>query len=281
MLDTNLAAPSTQKYPAVVEVLPGHDPDHGARCRLYHRDGWCDAWTWLALDPTPHAPLRWGIVTTLEIGQRAEDLLLVDLREDVEPPLSDLLPEQLCPIPCVVRQTTRLIDGLRSAHLRQFMTQALLQLDALHGYWTSPASRRDHHAYPGGLAQHSLEVATLVASADPTLLDDRELGIVFALLHDFGKIWCYDRIAFDRVSPREHEGHGLQRLEPDLRYLTHRDPQLGAQMRELLGGPRAPRDHKYPLAIGRVVRAFDQKSCEKTRKVLAESRATFECSIPF
>lgn len=162
------------------------------------------------------------------------------------------------------------------APLRYCVTRDLLQQDVLHGYWNSPASRRDHHAYPGGLAQHSLEVATMLASASGLPQEDRELGIVFALLHDFGKIWCYDPTAFDTVDPRKHEAYGLSRLDFDLIYLTRQDPRLGALMRELLGGPRAPREGKYPLAIGRIVRSFDQMSCEKTRRAARELCATLD-----
>lgn len=281
MFDTNANAPATVQFPAVVEVLRGHDPNLGVRCRLYHRHGWCDAWTWLDLDTAPPSALHWGSVTTMEIGQGPNDQLLLGLRENADQPLSALLPDCLCPIPGVVRQTATLIDGLRSKPLRRFVTRALLSHDVLHGYWQSPASRRDHHAYPGGLAEHSLEVATMLASASGLPAEDLELGIVFALLHDFGKIWCYDPIAFDPVNPREHESHGLARLEFDLIYLCRQDERLGALMRELLGGPRAPRESKYPLAIGRIVRSFDQMSCEKTRRVVAESRATLDWDIPF
>ena len=281
MLNQTTAAHPTLRFPAVVEVLPDRSPDHGLRCRLYHQDGCCEAWTWLALDTAPPAALHWGTVITMEIGQHPDDLLLLGLREDVEPTLSSLLPEHLCPIPGVLRQTTRLIDNLRNVPLRRFVTRALLNQDTLRGYWASPASRRDHHAYPGGLAEHSLEVATMLATASGLLEEDRELGIVFALLHDFGKIWCYDPISFDPVDPREHEAHGLAQLEFDLLYLSRQEPRLGALMHELLGGPRAPRDSKYPLAIGRIVRSFDQMSCEKTRKVSPESRATLDWDVPF
>jgi hypothetical protein len=281
MLNSIIAGPTTLQFPAVVEVIANRDPDHGLRCRLYHQDGCCEAWTWLSLDTAPSAALHWGTVTTMEIGQHPEDRVLLGLRECVDLPLSSLLPQSLCPIPGVLRQATRLVDRLCSAPLRRFVTGALLGRDTLHGYWTSPASRRDHHAYPGGLAEHSLEVATMLATASGLREEDRELGIVFALLHDFGKIWCYDPIAFDPVDARAHEAHGLAQLEYELARLCQQDKRLGALMRELLGGPRAPRENKYPLAIGRVVRSFDQMSCEKTRKVSAESRATLDWDVPF
>jgi hypothetical protein len=273
MNDPKYIAPETYRFPAIVEMLPGYDPNHGVRCRLYHEHGCVDAWTWLSLDPTPNL-LHWGWVSTMDIGSAYNDLLLLGLRENHDQPLSNLLPEILCPINGVVRQVSALIDGLRNKPLRRFMTRALLNQEALHGYWTSPASRRDHHAYPGGLAEHSLEVATMLATSTGLPEEDRELGIVFALLHDYGKIWCYDPIAFDPVNPREHEAHGLAKLEFDLLYLRRDNARLGDLMVELLGGARAPREGRYPLAIGRIVRSFDQMSCEKTRRTLTKSPTT-------
>jgi hypothetical protein len=282
MLTPTTSAPATLEFPATVEVLPGQNPHYGLRCRLYHRDGWCDAWTWLPLPPAPSGALRTGVVTTLDIGQDPNDLLLLGLREDANTSLSSLLPETLCPLSGVLRQITRMIDGLCNPPLQEFMSHALLLNSVvLHGYWNSPASRRDHHAYPGGLAEHSLEVATMLATASGLPEQDRALGIVFALLHDYGKIWCYDPLAFDPVDPRQHEAHGLAQLAPALRRLHEQDAWLGARLQELLGGRRAPRENKYPLAIGRIVRSFDQMSCEKTRKVVAESRATSDWDIPF
>lgn len=281
MFDPNANAPATLQFPAIVDVFSGSNPDHGLRCRIYHREGWCDAWTWLPLDTLPPTALSWGIVTTMEVGHRTDDLLLLGLREVPDQPLSTLLPDSLCPIPGVVRQTAALIDNLGNTPLRRFVTRALLHQDTLHGYWNSPASRRDHHAYPGGLAEHSLEVATMLATTSGLPDEDRELGIVFALLHDYGKIWCYDLARFDPIDPRDHEAHGLTQLEFDLITLRHHDEWLGALMQELLGGPRALREGRYPLAIGRIVRSFDQMSCEKTRKALGESRATSGRVIPF
>lgn len=281
MFNPSLAAPPTLKFSAVVEVLQNHDPDLGVRCRLFHKDGWYDAWTWHSLDTAYTSPLRRGIATTLEMGQNPEDVVLLGFTEELKPLISTVLPDALCPIEGVVRQTTALIDGLQIAPLRDFVARALLRRDVLHGYWTSPASRRDHHAYPGGLAHHSLEVATMMASAAGLLDVDRELGIAFALLHDYGKIWCYGPRNPAVVPSREHEAYGLAQLEENLDVLTWEEPTLGSQMRELLGGPRAARTGSYPLAIGKIVRSFDQMSCEMTRKsgTAASSLSTWD--VPF
>lgn len=270
MIDLKLGAPDTNRFPAVVEVLPGYDPNFGVRCRLYHQDGCLEAWTWLSLNPIPNV-LYWGWVSTMDIGQWFNDVVLLGLRQNEDQPLLDLLPENLCPIRGVVRQISALVDGLQNKPLRRFMTRALLNQEALHGYWTSPASRRDHHAYPGGLAEHSLEVATMLATSSGLPDEDRELGIVFALLHDYGKIRCYDPVAFDPIDSSKHEAEGLAALEVDLLYLRRENTRLGDLMVELLGGARAPRESRYPLAIGRIVRSFDQMSCEKTRRPSTKS----------
>lgn len=271
MFDPSSVSPETLHFPAIVEVLSSSDPNHGLRCRIYHQDGWLDAWTWLSLDPIPSNSFYWGSVTTMEIDQGFNDLLLLGIRDNPDEPLSKMLPEHLCPIPGVTRQITDLIDSLHIKPLRRFITRALLAQDVMYGYWHSPASRRDHHAYPGGLAEHSLEVATMVATASGLPDEDRELGIVFALLHDYGKVWCYDSTSFDPVDPREHEACGLAKLDFSLIYLRRENSHLGDLMAELLGGARAPRESRYPLAIGRIVRSFDQMSCEKTRRGVAKS----------
>lgn len=53
----------------------------------------------------------------------------------------------------------------------------------------NPAGTRMHHAYLGGLLQHSVDVCSLaVAMADEIGNVDKDLVIAGALLHDLGKI---------------------------------------------------------------------------------------------
>jgi 3'-5' exoribonuclease len=64
-------------------------------------------------------------------------------------------------------------------------------------YLIAPAAKGMHHAYPGGLLEHSLEVADFCISDCKTLNKynyealDAELLITAALLHDLGKIQEY------------------------------------------------------------------------------------------
>lgn len=53
----------------------------------------------------------------------------------------------------------------------------------------SPATAADHHAYLGGLVEHTLAVATIcMAAADRHPSLDRDLLLTAALLHDVGRI---------------------------------------------------------------------------------------------
>src|SRR3546814_7913564 len=54
-----------------------------------------------------------------------------------------------------------------------------------------PASAKHHHARPGGLAVHSLEVAEDLAGHIGLSDTERDLGVAGALLHDIGKVWSY------------------------------------------------------------------------------------------
>jgi len=264
MLDTTLKAPQTMRYAAILECLTEPDVEGARLCRVHHCNGTLEAWTWLpalGTNPTPAT----GEVTTMEIQFADTEFLVLGFAPLPDLPLIDALDEQRCPIPDVVREVSDLVERLRADALYRFVREALLHPDALAQFWTSPASRRDHHAYPGGLAAHSLEVANMVASAEGLPPDDREIGIVHALLHDYGKLWCYGRNAWRRDS-RAHEQIGYEALRPALERLMAAEPEAGAKLAELLGGPRAPRDTPYPLAIGKIVRAFDQMSCEKTRR---------------
>lgn len=263
MLDTTLKAPQTMRYPAIVEGLTEADAEGARLCRVHHRNGTLEAWTWLAgLGAT--TPMT-GEVTTMEIHCADTEFLVLGFEPLPELPLAEALDELRCPIPDLVRQVSDLLESLRSAAIYRFIREALLHPDALSQFWICPASRRDHHAYPGGLAAHSLEVATMVAESKGLPADDREIGIVHALLHDYGKLWCYGQNAWVRDS-RTHEQIGYEALRPALERLIEADPEAGAKLAELLGGPKAPRDTPYPLAIGKIVRAFDQMSCEKTRR---------------
>lgn len=77
--------------------------------------------------------------------------------------------------------------------LRQLLTRTVLDPSFLRRYIESPAARTMHHAYVGGLLQHSLALVSFCKQAAEIYpLVDRDLLIAGALLHDIGKVFSYE-----------------------------------------------------------------------------------------
>lgn len=68
------------------------------------------------------------------------------------------------------------------------LVRAVWQGDERERLLRSPATAADHHAYLGGLAEHTVSVAALcMAAADRHPLLDRNLLLAAALVHDIGR----------------------------------------------------------------------------------------------
>lgn len=63
-------------------------------------------------------------------------------------------------------------------------------------FFTSPAACGNHHAYEGGLLDHSCSTAVLAGKICKHYHDmdiDRSVCVAGAFLHDFGKVKCYKK----------------------------------------------------------------------------------------
>ena len=84
------------------------------------------------------------------------------------------------------------LRALLSSHLSpELMALAQPVLDDPR-FWTAPASATMHHAFTGGLAEHTLEVmegCLDIAGRNPLLR--KEILLLAALWHDYAKIWDY------------------------------------------------------------------------------------------
>ena len=89
------------------------------------------------------------------------------------------------------RELAALVDSLRDPPLRELLHRMLLIDGRLAGeFRRAPAAKHNHHAYLGGLLEHTLSVTAvcdgLATHYGPTV--DRDLLVSAALLHDVGKI---------------------------------------------------------------------------------------------
>lgn len=179
----------------------------------------------------------------------------------------DFLPPDTCPVPGVLGRAQDLIAGIATLPLRHFVRAVLADRFVHRHFWTMPASARHHHARPGGLALHSVEVAEDMATQGALTATEHDLGVAAGLLHDIGKVWSYtaDMFPSEEGIAMGHELTGLCRVEPQLLDLE-RDWSAGAfAMRVLLSGcGRMRTEGSMPMALLARVRACDQRSCERS-----------------
>lgn len=175
------------------------------------------------------------------------------------------LPADLCPVEGVLPAVQALIHDVQAAPLKTFLLDVFARRDMHKLFWTAPASIRHHHAYPGGLAVHSMEVATDIAQHVGLSDIERDLGTTAGLLHDVGKVWAYtpDMQLTTAARAMGHELLGLSRLEPYLRDLERHWPDGAWAMRVLLSGQcRMRADGSLPHSLVQRLRACDQRSAE-------------------
>ena len=88
-------------------------------------------------------------------------------------------------------ELTDLVASVRDAPLRKLL-RALLGPGTRTGAWfrKAPAAKRNHHAYVGGLLEHTISVTRLCHAMAEHYggIIDRDLLITGALLHDVGKV---------------------------------------------------------------------------------------------
>ena len=209
-------------------------------------------------------PLTSQIFDVMTLSSQTHDAV-VAIREDHLYPALWHMPEDLCPVRGTLSSVQELIHSIDAAPLKSLVRDGFARRDMHRVFWTMPASIRHHHAYPGGLAVHSTEVATDLAQHVGLTDIERDLGIAAGLLHDVGKVWAYtpDMTLTTAARAMGHELLGLSRLEPYLRDLERHWSDGAWAMRVLLSGQcRARSDGSLPHSLAQRLRACDQRSAE-------------------
>ncbi|MGQ0799256.1 MAG: HD domain-containing protein [Pseudomarimonas sp.] len=256
--------------PALLTDIAPYSPHIETDCtalRLVNRLGSWRAVSWPSVSlPDRQAPVTVCEATVLEVREDLdrEPMALVHWQPMDETRLFDLLPDDLCPIPSVVVQTCELLRSIVSQPLRRLMAAALRMPDVHANYWIAPASLSHHHAMPGGLAQHSLEVAVATSSVRGLDPWQRDLVMTYALLHDLGKVWAYaDGRLTDEARRLSHEALGYRELQRALASLQVLDERSHEALDALLSGAWKRTCRHPAAALGEIVRAMDRFSAAR------------------
>lgn len=98
----------------------------------------------------------------------------------------------LLPYPAVIDKTDlealiAITETISIPSLKTFINQTLMQGRVMLPFLRNPASITYHHNFVGGLLKHSIAVAHTFIENCHLSTEEKELGIVGALLHDIGK----------------------------------------------------------------------------------------------
>lgn len=142
---------------------------------------------------------------------------------------------------------TSLCDPSLRALAESFFNDAVL----LRAFVTAPAAKTMHHAYIGGLLEHSLAIAALVdlmAPRYPTL--NRDLLILGALLHDIGKIGELSYVrSFDYTDEGKLIGHivmGVEMIDERVRLIPDFPRGTAMQIKHLILSHHGQYDYGSP-----------------------------------
>lgn len=89
-------------------------------------------------------------------------------------------------------QFQKLLESIAQPYLLALLRKIFSDENFVNAFCDTPGGKKWHHAYLGGLLEHTLNVATLcerMAKLYPQV--DRDLLIAAALLHDLGKVESY------------------------------------------------------------------------------------------
>ena len=117
---------------------------------------------------------------------------LVKIKKDAGLDLSDYIKSTSKDIDSMFEEVLGYIDSIKNKHLKELLNSFMDDKKFATDYRTSTAAIRYHHAYQGGLLEHSLNV-TKICDMLACIYDNlnRDLLICGAILHDVGKIKEY------------------------------------------------------------------------------------------
>jgi 3'-5' exoribonuclease len=147
------------------------------------------------------------------------------------------------------------IDSVENSHLKELLNSFISDKDFVEGFKSSTAAVRYHHAYKGGLLEHTLNVVK-ICSMLAGIYDNlnRDLLIAGAMLHDIGKIKEYSSGIILKATNRGrllgHIAIGYGWVREKIRHISGFPEELSDRLLHLIlshhgyyefGSPRRPK----------------------------------------
>ncbi|WP_319548675.1 3'-5' exoribonuclease YhaM family protein [Desulfogranum marinum] len=129
--------------------------------------------------------------------------------DDAQVQLEQFMPTSKRPLAEMEAELQAVIGSVQDAPLQQLL-QAIFQGETLERFVRAPAAKKMHHAYIGGLLEHTLSIIGMaVKTAEHYPMIDGDMLVAGALLHDIAKISEFDfgSVPFDYTDQGRLVGH--------------------------------------------------------------------------
>jgi 3'-5' exoribonuclease len=153
---------------------------------------------------------------------------------------TDFLPSSSRDIGEMTEELHRTIHGIKNPFLRRLMEALFRDPEIWKRFSSAPAAKSMHHAFLGGLLEHSLSLAGLarvVSKYYPYL--DADILTAGALTHDLGKAWeISSELGFDYTDEGRLLGHiqiGIRVLEKKIAEIPDFPSSLAMHLKHLVG----------------------------------------------
>lgn len=215
-------------------------------------------------------------VSAVILGLPNDQMYVVNAQRDSSIDPIAVIPTWFCPVPSAVEDLYGLLQTITTPDLCQFVRDVFTLKAVFRGFWMATAGSK-HHAWHGGLAWHSLEVANDVAELMTSRAQGRvnftaaeyELGVIAALLHDVGKTVSYTGQGYctERALTIGHELLGVELIHKPLETLRANRTDLADAMTALLLSRTRFACSTYRLeAIREVISKADRESAKRDTK---------------
>jgi 3'-5' exoribonuclease len=171
-------------------------------------------------------------------------------------PAADVAPEDYLPASTrdadkMFERLKAMTDSIASPGLRSLMESCWEDADLVRRFKRAPAAKKMHHAYLGGLIEHTLSMAMLADKVAGHYAGvDRDLLIVGAVLHDMGKI---RELAYDITIDYTDEGRllshiaiGLEIVQEKIQSLAEFSPEQAALVKHMIVSHHGAREFGSP-----------------------------------
>ncbi|WP_292729003.1 HD domain-containing protein [Methanoculleus sp.] len=181
----------------------------------------------------------------VNVNDEIADLLAPLPRDGFDPSLFTY-----APVDCdgVKRRLGSMVAKIEDPGIQSLVLEVI---DNTPGFLDAPAAKRHHHAYIGGLAEHTLDTAEIALSLAGTVSRaemDTDVLLAGALLHDIGKAACFRRQGFSFVALPEYTlvGHTALGAAALLRHSAGVDPSRFAHILHILMSHHGPHGEVQP-----------------------------------